>query len=123
MDVAVRQPVVVHVLVGVMHNGRELRHLGLRVHVGMRQAVVMVPLVDMRMIRTRATVRLFTLMLMHMTMKIAMRRIGCMAMEVALFVASYWHVHFQSCMFQVIGYPWPCGSIWRRPMSRHLSTK
>ena len=101
MDVAVRQPVVVHVLVGVMHNGRELRHLGLRVHVGMRQAVVMVPLVDMRMIRARATVRLFPLMLM--TMRIAMRRIGCMAMGMALFVASYWHVHFQSCMFQVMG--------------------
>lgn len=121
MNVAVRQPVVVHVLVGVMHNGRELRHLGLRVHVGMRQAVVMVPLVDMRMIRARATVRLFPLMLM--TMRIAMRRIGCMAMGMALFVASYWHVHFQSCMFQVIGYPWPCGSIWRGPISKHLSTK
>ena len=99
MNVAVRQPVVVHMLVGVMHNGRELRHLGLRVHVGMRQAVVMIPLVDMRMVWPMDAVCLFTLM----TMRIAMRRIGCMAMGMALFVASYWHVHFQSCMFQVIG--------------------
>ena len=99
-----RQPVFVHVLVGVMHNGRELRHLGLRVHVGMRQAVVMVPLVDMRMVWPMAAVCLFTLILMLlMTMRIAMRRIGCMAMGMALFVASYWHVHFQSCIFQVIG--------------------
>ena len=68
MGVAVRQPVVMHVLVGVVRNRRELRHLGLRVHVGMRQAVVMVALVDMRMVWPRAAVEMFPLMLMPMTM-------------------------------------------------------
>ena len=109
VGVAVLQPIFMLVLVGVLRSGRELRHFGLRVHVGMRQPVVVIAAVNVGMIARAVRIR------------IAMRRRACMAVVRGVMMRvvvvrgmvrvlliprgarGYWHVHFQSCMFQVTG--------------------
>ena len=104
MGVAVLEPIFMFMLVGVLRSGGELRHFGLRVHMGMRQPVVMVAAVYVGMIARAVRIR------------IAMRRRACMAVVRVVVRAMmvwvlliprgagcYWHVHFQSCMFQVMG--------------------
>lgn len=88
MGVGVREPIVMRMCMGVLGRRRELGHFGLRVHMGVRQPVIMIARVNVGVI-VRAG-------------HIAMRRGACMAV-LAMIVASYWHVHFQSCMFQVMG--------------------
>lgn len=88
MRMAVCGTIVMRMRMGVLGRRRELWHFGLRVHMGVRQPVIVIAPVNMGVI-VRAG-------------HIAMRRGAVMAV-LAQIVASYWHVHFQSCMFQVMG--------------------
>lgn len=88
MRMGVKRAIFMRVFMGVLGHRRECCHFGLRVHMGVRQPVIMIARVNVGVI-VRAG-------------HIAMRRGACMAV-LAVIVASYWHVHFQSCMFQVMG--------------------
>lgn len=88
MRMAVCGTIVMRMRMGVLGRRRDLRHFGLRVHMGVRQPVIVIAPVNMGVI-VRAR-------------DIAMRREAVMAV-LAQIVASYWHVHFQSCIFQVMG--------------------
>lgn len=88
MRMAVCGTIVMRMRMGVLGRRRDLRHFGLRVHMGVRQPVIVIAPVNMGVI-VRAR-------------DIAMRRGAVMAV-LAQIVASYWHVHFQSCIFQVMG--------------------
>lgn len=86
MRMAVCQAIFMRMFVGVLGRRRELGHFGLRVHMGMRQPVIMIAPVNVGVIMR--SVRLSMM---------------CCRAAVAITVTAYWHVHFQSCMFQVTG--------------------
>lgn len=85
MRMAMTQAIFMRMCVGMLGNSCKLRHFGLRQRVGTRQPMRMtIPANAGMVMRDRCG---------------AMRCRACMV----LVIASYWHVHFQSCMFQVMG--------------------
>lgn len=88
MRMGMKRAIFMRVFMGVLGHRRERCHLSLWVHMGMRQPVIVIAPVNVGVI-VRAR-------------RIAMRRRAVMAV-LTMIVASYWHVHFQSCMFQVTG--------------------